>query len=706
MTGLYPIGIFPRFVVPTPYKEGDIINPKFHPLLVSQKYLGIEFVIKKSLTSETFYDENDPSYYYAYDKDRTDEYNKNQKTPHYVYTRYEYDLFETGIRNGGTKINNSGDANKSIHEVQTNLISFEERVKLNLQRGENYNKTPDYTENLNNWFDILPTKKFQVQVFSGKPTPSTDATSEIPSGSGAYFAATANASQGGTEGRYIPLQKDFNTGLRASVHSTLWNRYLIYGEAYIDPRRRNSGEFSVGVSTYAVEPIEKPGHPEQLGVASADRFTLNLRADSWMIDWSRSQILDKSALNWLVGQNNFGHYPILGMGVYYKDSSDGTNELGVRADLTQGIGDLASVGVGVRGSVNSNGGWQLVIGASFRHPILIDVGHGIQTLDPGKVSYTWNGADKPAVATGWASGTTGILAFDEDGNGKIEGPRELDFTQHAPNANTDLEGLRLGFDSNQDGLLSAADNQFGKFRLWLDANENGLTEAGELRTLPEAGLSEMVLQPLLNTENTSVGANSLSNVGSFRRTDGTSSLYADVGFATLDDPDKTLPSNPDRYSIGLTPRSDGPYQPHDLVITPLLPAFPTPPEWGLPEWGLPDPKDSLPGNRQKHGRQKGGTGPRRLSAPVQQPLALTLTVPPASAETMAQEREWSGEERSGEERSGPRRTVNRSPSPALSAEERWRKADEHIAAMRNFPSFEDCMRQGIGTGCGYLHPVY
>lgn len=119
-------------------------------------------------------------------------------------------------------------------------------------------------------------------------------------------------------------------------------------------------------------------------------------------------------------------------------------------------------------------------------PIVIDLnGDGIQTVSRddagGRFDLLGNGSP---IASGWLSGEDGFLAFDANGNGRIDDISEL------------FGGLSQGsgfaqlaaFDSNGDGVVNAADARFGELRIWQDANGNHQTDAGELMTLAQAGV--------------------------------------------------------------------------------------------------------------------------------------------------------------------------------------------------------------------------
>src|SRR5690606_20569036 len=100
--------------------------------------------------------------------------------------------------------------------------------------------------------------------------------------------------------------------------------------------------------------------------------------------------------------------------------------------------------------------------------------------------------DGVADKTGWVGSDDGILVLDRNGNGSIDDVSEISFLDEVEGAQTDLEGL-VAFDSNGDGRLDAADERFFEFRVWRDLNQNGVSDAGELLTWAEAGISSLSL---------------------------------------------------------------------------------------------------------------------------------------------------------------------------------------------------------------------
>lgn len=122
-------------------------------------------------------------------------------------------------------------------------------------------------------------------------------------------------------------------------------------------------------------------------------------------------------------------------------------------------------------------------------PIVLDLdGNGIQTralIDAGG-TFDLLGTGH-AVQSGWISSGDAFLAVDANGNGRIDDVSEL-----FGGAERGLGFAKLaGFDSNGDGVVDAHDAGFSALKVWQDANGNHHTDAGELRTLAEAGIASL-----------------------------------------------------------------------------------------------------------------------------------------------------------------------------------------------------------------------
>lgn len=100
--------------------------------------------------------------------------------------------------------------------------------------------------------------------------------------------------------------------------------------------------------------------------------------------------------------------------------------------------------------------------------------------------------------TAWAGAQDGVLIWDKYADGLLHDNSQYPFAQYATaygngfdaqgKAPTDLSGLAEAFDTNLDGLLNAQDAQFAEFMVWQDANQNGVSDAGEVRSLADWGI--------------------------------------------------------------------------------------------------------------------------------------------------------------------------------------------------------------------------
>ena len=87
-------------------------------------------------------------------------------------------------------------------------------------------------------------------------------------------------------------------------------------------------------------------------------------------------------------------------------------------------------------------------------------------------------------------------------------------------------------DSNADGLIDARDTHFADLRLWVDANGDAVTDAGELHTLAEAGI--ISLNVAYASSSVVQNGNLLDGIGSFTKADGSAGAMTDVWFQTTE----------------------------------------------------------------------------------------------------------------------------------------------------------------------------
>ena len=147
-------------------------------------------------------------------------------------------------------------------------------------------------------------------------------------------------------------------------------------------------------------------------------------------------------------------------------------------------------------------------------PIIIDLtGDGFfLTSAANGVKFDIANAGVP-IQMGWtANANNAFLVLDRNGDGVINSGAEMfgNFTPQpsSPNPNGFL-ALAVYDDpangGNGDGVIDANDQVFSKLRLWVDANHDGISQPGELHTLPEMGVFSISLSYSLSTKTDEFG---------------------------------------------------------------------------------------------------------------------------------------------------------------------------------------------------------
>ncbi len=163
----------------------------------------------------------------------------------------------------------------------------------------------------------------------------------------------------------------------------------------------------------------------------------------------------------------------------------------------------------------------------IRDPLVLDLdGDGIElsALDGSTVHFDYD-RDGFAEKTGWVSADDGILAIDTIKNGVVDGASEL-FGSPDQDGFAVLETL----DSNSDGKIDTNDELYDQLRVWRDLDQDGVSDAGELVSLAEAGIKSISL--IRSTVNGLNNGHTIGFEAVFTRLDGSTGTTQSVYFQT------------------------------------------------------------------------------------------------------------------------------------------------------------------------------
>jgi RTX calcium-binding nonapeptide repeat (4 copies)/Cadherin domain/Haemolysin-type calcium binding protein related domain len=177
-------------------------------------------------------------------------------------------------------------------------------------------------------------------------------------------------------------------------------------------------------------------------------------------------------------------------------------------------------------------------GAGDGYPVILDLdgnGVGITPLSSSTAYFDMDG-HPGKEHTAWALSGDGILAIDLGAGGAagpdgvIDQTNEIVFSNWAPGATSDMAALREVFDTNHNGQLDPGDSRWSEFRIWQDANGDGISDRGELRTLDAAGIASIGLDPVEPSQILGDGS-AISGLSNFTWKDGHTGIAADVALA-------------------------------------------------------------------------------------------------------------------------------------------------------------------------------
>jgi VCBS repeat-containing protein len=205
-------------------------------------------------------------------------------------------------------------------------------------------------------------------------------------------------------------------------------------------------------------------------------------------------------------------------GIYSVTISDSTNP-GDGGMTVEHVMTLSGVGYGNLSAANFVG---------TADPIILDLdGNGYGFGATAAFDIDADGADDRVA---WNSSNDGILAVDLDGNGTIDGGREI-FTPHFAGGHFASGVAALAsLDGNGDGVIDAADAAFANLLLWRDANADGVSDASELSSLADQGIASIGARATVTDEQ--VDGQAVTARGDFTRNDGSRGGYIEVQLDT------------------------------------------------------------------------------------------------------------------------------------------------------------------------------
>lgn len=161
-------------------------------------------------------------------------------------------------------------------------------------------------------------------------------------------------------------------------------------------------------------------------------------------------------------------------------------------------------------------------------PIVLDMlndGLELLALEDSNVMFDMDN-DGELENTAWFGPNEGILVFDLFSDNQVTNVNEFAFANWHPHAQTDLEGLQLAFDTNQDGTLNAQDESWSELAIWQDKNQNGISDEGEFLSLESLGIISISLSSDGNLHMNN--GSTVYGIIDVNRSDGTSLQAGDV----------------------------------------------------------------------------------------------------------------------------------------------------------------------------------
>ncbi|MBF0183927.1 MAG: FG-GAP repeat protein [Magnetococcales bacterium] len=160
-------------------------------------------------------------------------------------------------------------------------------------------------------------------------------------------------------------------------------------------------------------------------------------------------------------------------------------------------------------------------------PLVLDLdGNGIRlTAKEAGIHFDMNG-DGIADPTGWIGHGDGLLVWDRNGNGKIDGMQEVISEHSSPNATSSLAALAT-LDSNHDSKIDINDTAFAHLQVWGDQKLDGVADIQELHSLAQLGITSLGLS-LDQHDQLTINGNTVTGFATITYADGHHGNMAEV----------------------------------------------------------------------------------------------------------------------------------------------------------------------------------
>jgi hypothetical protein len=131
-------------------------------------------------------------------------------------------------------------------------------------------------------------------------------------------------------------------------------------------------------------------------------------------------------------------------------------------------------------------------------PIVLDLNrNGITSISlaASTALFDYDG-DGIKENTAWIESGDALLVNDVNNDGIINNASELfgNYTRNSDGsvAKSGYQALSY-YDTNGDGIVNSTDTRFEELKLWIDSDQDGVTDTGELKTLSEMGVTSLKL---------------------------------------------------------------------------------------------------------------------------------------------------------------------------------------------------------------------